>query len=282
MISKNSKLIIFGSKSFVSKKIIQKLKINNINLYEIHREIADLLNIEDCEKILNEINDGDSILFVAGRVPVKNLEMFIQNIQICKNICYILEKKQINHITYLSSDAVYKDSNTKIDENSVCEPDSLHGLMHLSREKYLESQFNDRICIIRPTLIYGIDDPHNGYGPNKFFRNALKNENIELFGKGEEKRDHVFVNDVAEIIVRLINISYIGKLNIVSGETISFFEIASLVKKIINLNLKIIFKKRNGPMPHNGYRSFNNKKIFDLFPDFQFTKIESWLEQIQK
>ena len=91
-----------------------------IHLLLIYLYKSNLLNIEDCEKIINEINDGDSILFVAGRVPVKNLEMFIQNIQICKNICYILEKKQINHITYLSSDAVYKDSNTKIDELFSC------------------------------------------------------------------------------------------------------------------------------------------------------------------
>ena len=38
---------------------------------------------------------------------------------------------------------------------------------------------------LRPTLIYGNGDTHGGYGPNKFLQ--LKNKDIILFGKGEEK-----------------------------------------------------------------------------------------------
>ena len=38
---------------------------------------------------------------------------------------------------------------------------------------------------LRPTLIYGTDDPHNSYGPNNN-RLATKNEDIILYGEGEE------------------------------------------------------------------------------------------------
>ena len=31
---------------------------------------------------------------------------------------------------------------------------------------------NIKLCIVRPTLVYGANDPHNGYGPNKFIRLA--------------------------------------------------------------------------------------------------------------
>ena len=275
-----SKLIIFGSKSFVAKSIIGKLKENNTEILELSRDIVNFENELECEKLVSRINNGDKVLFIAGKVPVKNLEMLLENIKICKNICDILEKKEINHITYLSSDAVYKDTDAKIDENSICEPDSLHGLMHLTREKYLQSKF-DNLCIVRPTLIYGIDDPHNGYGPNKFYKNATNNQNIELFGNGEEKRDHIFVEDVAEIIVRLIKISYVGKLNATTGKTSSFSDIAIKVKDIINPSIEIIKKKRYGPMPHNGYRPFNNNKIFEIFPDFKFNNIENWLKDIK-
>ena len=74
---------------------------------------------------------------------------------------------------------------------------SLHGLMHLVREKILLNIAKNNLCILRPTLIYGEKDPHNGYGPNQFVRRAMKNFSIELFGKGEEKRDHIWVNDLA-------------------------------------------------------------------------------------
>ena len=61
--------------------------------------------------------------------------------------------------------------------------------MHLLREKVLENFFVDKL-ILRPTLIYGISDPHNGYGPNKFLRQINNNENIKLFGKVNE-RSHI-------------------------------------------------------------------------------------------
>ena len=47
------------------------------------------------------------------------------------------------------------------------------------------------LAILRPTLIYGAGDPHNGYGPNRFRRLAATGKPIILFGEGEERRDHV-------------------------------------------------------------------------------------------
>jgi len=38
--------------------------------------------------------------------------------------------------------------------------------MHLTREMILKNKFNKILCILRPTLIYGPGDSHNGYGPN--------------------------------------------------------------------------------------------------------------------
>lgn len=78
------------------------------------------------------------------------------------------------------------------------------------------------LCTLRPTLIYGIEDPHNGYGPNKFWRSAAAGEDIVLFGNGEERRDHVWVEDVAEVVVRVLLHQSIGCLNVATGKVHSF------------------------------------------------------------
>ena len=44
---------------------------------------------------------------------------------------------------------------------------------------------NIQLSIIRPTLIYGNKDPHNGYGPNQFFRLAHSNKNIRPTNHGK-------------------------------------------------------------------------------------------------
>ena len=72
-----SKLIIFGSKSFVAKSIIGKLKENNTEILELSRDIVNFENELECEKLVSRINNGDKVLFIAGKVPVKNLEMLL-------------------------------------------------------------------------------------------------------------------------------------------------------------------------------------------------------------
>jgi hypothetical protein len=52
-------------------------------------------------------------------------------------------------------------------------------------------------------------------------------------------------------------------INIVTGKVISFMKIA---REIVHKykHIKIIKMKRKGPIPHNGYRAFNNKKLKKL------------------
>ena len=67
----------------------------------------------------------------------------------------------------------------------------------------------------------------------------MSNESIKIFGKGEEMRDHVHIDDVSRIIVLSILRKSIGKLNIVSGSVVSFSEIASKIIDITNSKSKI-------------------------------------------
>ena len=72
--------------------------------------------------------------------------------KICSNICESLIKKKVKKLIYLSSDAVYSDTRKFINEKSDTNPISLHGLMHLTREKMLSKVIQTKnLCIIRPT-----------------------------------------------------------------------------------------------------------------------------------
>ena len=206
--------------------------------------------------------------------------MLNKNLEICMNVFKILKQKKINYLLYVSSDAVYSDTNKLISENSITKPDNLHGFMHLMRENILKL-LKIKLCVVRPTLVYGTNDPHNGYGPNQFIRLAQSNKNIQLFGKGEEKRDHIHINDVGIAIYNLINRRYVGTVNLVSGNVISFFDIAKKITNIYKVNLS--FKKRKGPMPHNGYRAFNNNLLKKIFAGKQkITSLVDWIEKQEK
>ena len=256
------RILILGSKSFIGSNIYKTMNKKKISILLFPKKKCNFLKKKDVYKISNKIKPKDIIIFVATKAPAKNISDFSKNIEMIKNFCDYFSKKKFHRIVYVSSDAVYSD-HRNINEKTKIFSDTYHGKMHALREFYLKTFFSKRLLIVRPTLTYGIGDPHNGYGPNSFIRLALQNKDIRLFGKGEEKRDHIHVSDLSNSITKLIFNDSIGEYNIASGKVISFYNLARLIVKLSRSKSKIIFQKRNSPMPHLGYRSFNIKKLIN-------------------
>lgn len=260
---KNNRIVILGGNSFVASNFINLLKKNKKKFLPIFKKNIDLTNTNSIKKLSRVLKKNDSLVFISAIAPVKNFKMLIQNLDMCKNVFEPLKKKKINYLLYVSSDAVYSDSKKRLTEQSETKPDNFHGFMHLMRENILKL-LNIKLCIVRPTLVYGSNDSHNGYGPNQFIRLAQSKKDISLFGKGEEKRDHIHVNDVGNAIYFLVNKKYVGTVNLVSGNVNSFFKIAQKIKDLYKVKIKYV--KRKGPMPHNGYRAFNNYLLKKILP----------------
>ena len=109
------------------------------------------------------------------------------NLAMGEHVCAALEEVPCAQVVYISSDAVYADDCNPVRETSCCDPSSNHGLMHLVRERMLAQTLKKAkvpYLILRPSLLYGAGDTHNGYGPNRFIRTALAEKRITLFGAG--------------------------------------------------------------------------------------------------
>ena len=262
---KKKRVIILGAGGFVSSHVEKKLIQLNIECIAFSRKKLDLTKEKSKRFLKKFIKKNDYIFFAAAKAPVKNMEMLIYNLNMLKNVTEGVDYKKIKKLIYLSSDAIYSDTKKKITEKSMILPSGYHGQMHYLREIYLEEFYKDKICIVRPTLIYGPNDPHNGYGPNKFIRSVKSNQKIVLFGKGEEKRDHIFIGDVSRIVSELIINNFFGKINLATGKVESFYDISKKVNKLAIKQKKIKFLRRTVPMPHLGYRAFNIKKLNQFF-----------------
>ncbi len=272
-----SKIIILGKNGFIAKNLCNKLKKHKIDFVSFSKEKLNLEKKTSVKFLKKIVKPRDKIVFISAIAPVKNIGMLLRNIKILDNVTEALNGKFFNQLIYISSDAVFKDDAKIINENTEKTPTSLHGNMHLIRENVLINYFGNKLCILRPTLIYGAGDPHNGYGPNKFLRLVLNNKNIQLFGKGEEMRDHIHIDNVINVIKFCLTKNYIGNLNIASGNLISFYKIAkACIKK--NKNSKISFLTRSGPMPHNGYRKFNIKKLKSFINTSKFTNLNEYIK----
>jgi nucleoside-diphosphate-sugar epimerase len=123
-------------------------------------------------------------------------------------------------------------------------------------------------------LLYGAADPHNGYGPNRFRRLAAEGKEISLFGDGEEKRDHVFIEDVAAIVGLCIERRSTGVLNVATGRSVSFRRVAELVG-----GARIVGTPRRNSVVH---RHFDVTDRVKAFPHFVFTPLEHGLARVQQ
>lgn len=276
------RVVVIGSNGFVGGALVKRLAQSAIATLPVDRAKVDLLHPDAASALAALLRPTDTVVAVAAIAPVKNTRMLADNMQLVSTIIEALGRVKVAHVVNIGSDAVYADEPLPLTEISPMAPSSLHGAMHLARELAFGAQANAPLGNLRPTLIYGAADPHNGYGPNRFRRLAADGQDIVLFGEGEERRDHVHVDDVAELIVRVIQHKSIGALNIATGEVHSFMEIARACAEIAGTAAAIKSSPRVGPMPHNGYRPFDNTACQQAFPDFRYTPIAEGLREAAK
>ena len=275
------RVVVIGAGGFVGGTIVKQLTAKGINTLGLTRQDADLMSKDAGDRLAGHLQPGDAVVAVSAVAPVKNLEMLKDNLSIISAIADALQAAPVSHVLNIGSDAIYADSPDPLSETSCASPGSHHGIMHLTREVALkEAAGATPFASLRPTLIYGADDPHNGYGPNRFRRLAAEGQEIVLFGEGEERRDHVWVEDVAELAVRMLMHTSRGVLNAATGTVISFRDVAEAVAGQFAEPVSIKGSPRSGPMPHNGYRPFDPATTLKAFPDFAYTQPEEGFAKV--
>lgn len=266
-----SRVVVLGAGGFIGGTILQHLAEEKIANLGLGRPTLDLLAADAAERLAGELRADDTLVFVSAQAPVKNPAMLLANLRMAEVVCAALQRRPVLHVVYISSDAVYKDSAEPLNETSCAEPGSLHGIMHLAREVMLAGAHPGPLALIRPTLVHGLADPHNGYGPNRFRRLAAAGQEIVLFGEGEERRDHVAVEDIAALTLRVVRHRSRGTVNATSGEVVSFRALAEFCAAQFEPRVPVRGTPRTGPMPHNGYRPFAPSIALTAFPAFKFT-----------
>lgn len=275
---KPKRVIVLGGQGFVGRHIVDLLKKEEINVLPFSREQMNLLGKDATAELLKCLEPTDALVVISALAPCKNNAMLLDNITMVKAVADAIEKTPLAQVIYISSDAVYADDANPVTEDSPKEPSSLHGMMHSARELMLKAVIGKTpFAILRSSLLYGVDDPHNGYGPNRFRRLALEGKPITLFGEGEEKRDHVFIEDLAKIVsLCLTNLSQ-GTLNIATGESLSFRETAEIIVKLVDEKIPIQGTPRQNAVTH---RHFNIAACRKVFPKFHYTTFRTGIENI--
>ena len=255
------------------------MTIKGFDVKGFNKEEVDLTNSSSENQLAKIFSSEDVVIFLSSIAPDrKDSNAFIKNIQMALNVSRAAKKSPIKHLIYFSSEAVYEFDNLKLTEATPTRPTDEYGAMHLMREILLSSDINLKLLILRPVMVYGIEDTHCAYGINKFQNEALKLRKINIFGLGEEKRDCVYINDLVNLLIDLIIRGLPnGVLNIATGVSTSFMDLAEILASSNKSEIKIQFNERKVEIKHKG---FNIKKINELCPGFKFTNLKDGIKKI--
>jgi UDP-glucose 4-epimerase len=268
------RVVVVGSNGFIGKALVNELVRLGISYLGLPKEQFDLLDKATSDKLSMMLTAGDQVVFTSAIAPSKVADDVIKSMTMAETFCKSIEKLSVKQVILISSDSVYGDRSGVFTEESSCHPNSFHGLAQLSREIIFESSTVKNLAILRICAVYGPGDTHNGYGPNRFISQIKNLESIKIFGEGLNLRDHIFIDDVISLIIESIKSNLCGKLNIVSGKSYSFLEVANLCRNIFSPNAKVEYLGSEGEISE---KYFKNDKIIDLFPKFVLHDLESGL-----
>lgn len=280
------RVVLLGSSGFVGKNLLPLLVKKEIETLSFNSTDLDLTQSESILKLKKELRPDDSLVFISAITPDRGRDAatLIKNLKMAENVGLALQDTPIGHFVYISSDALYDETATLVTEATPCHPLTFHGYMHQGRELILKAslaKLNPPTIFLRPTGVYGPGDTHNSYGPNRFVRTAMQERKINLFGNGEEKRDHLFIEDLSRLIFLCLEIRKTGALNIATGNAVSFRETAETVSKILenktHVKTEIIGSKRMNPITH---KHFDITQLIKTFPSFRFHTLEEGLAKM--
>ncbi len=108
-----------------------------------------------------------------------------------------------------------------------------------------------KIKVMRIFNTYGPRmSPDDGRVVSNFIVQALRGENLTIYGDGSQTRSFCYVDDLVDGMQRLMESKLIGPVNIGNDEEFTIYELAKVIIKKINPELEIIFKPLPEDDPH--------------------------------
>lgn len=299
------RVVILGANGFIARHLRDWCGINGMDCLVIGSSEIDLGEPSNASRLASLLRPGDAVVMTSILTPEKgrDIRTLMCNLRMAETVCRALTEARCAHFVYLSSDAVYDAQKVPLDEDSTREPTDLYALCHTGREMMFGAELaalKIPFCILRLTTVYGPGDTHNAYGPNRFVRTAISDGRIVLFGKGEERRSHIFIDDAVRLIGLALAHRSTGTLNIAIRPAVSFGAIAKVIIGLFGKPVSIEHAPRTVPVVHRPYkptqvfrfiynmgrpigqvvhRTFVNSAVFAAFPDFQFTPLETGLSR---
>jgi len=218
---------------------------------------AKFYNLDICDKALEEVFNKEGIDIVNHHAAQVDVRKSISdpafdariNIEGSLNILENCRKYKIKKIIFASSGGVIygECGNLPPNEDSPISPLSPYGVSKYAMECYLstyEKIYGLKYTALRYGNVYGPrQDPYGEAGVVAIFSGKmLNNEEVNIFGDGEQVRDYVYVRDVVKANILCLENGDNEIFNIGTGESTLVNQLFSEMKELTQYSKEAVYK----------------------------------------
>lgn len=175
---------------------------------------------------------AQSAISTSMNDPQKDL---VENALGTLNLLQASLKYDVKRFVFASTSAVYREVRNYwgMSEKFLTQPSSPYGISKLAAEGYVRTMFPNHV-ILRYANIYG---PRQvAIGENQVvaraFAHFLRAEDFKVVGHGNQKRDFIYVDDVAHANVSALIWDGIGTFNIATGRSHSVNQVLAEIERV--------------------------------------------------
>jgi UDP-glucose 4-epimerase len=272
------KILITGSNGFIGSHVAEKLKkdheviglgkskkskVKDIRYYSI-----DISDSNFPSLITEKIEFCDVIIHLAANLDKSdlNLDVIKTNVTGTLNIlnsAIKLNSKKIIHTSGLP--VIGKPFEIPISEKHLANPETLYHITKLASEHILDMgiKYGIKITQFRVPAPLGVGMNENSFLP-AVIKKLIRNDVVEIFGKGTRRQNFIHVNDICRYISVAIDFNYSGIFNIGSFEVMSNLELIKLSQKLLNSNSEIRFDNTEDIYDDYVWK-ISAKKVLEVF-----------------
>ena len=262
----------------------------NIEKFDVDFQLGDICDRAAVDKAMKDV---DYVFHLAAMISVpESMSKIAECIRINDlGMLNVLESAAANGVKKLcfsTSAAIYGDNPVvpKI-ETMFPEPKSPYAITKLDGEYYCKMFTQEgklQTACLRYFNVFGPrQDPKSAYAAAVpiFIEKALNNEDLTIFGDGEQTRDFVFVKDVVAANAFFAQSEFTGVHNIAYGGKITINDLASEIIRLTGSKSKIIhLPERAGDVKHS-MAAVDKLKATGFVPNHTFAEalaytIEAW------
>jgi len=271
------KIFVAGHNGMVGSSLVRLLKNKDVEIITRDRAELDLLNQEEVQNFFKNEKIDQVYLAAAkvGGIHANNTypaDFIYQNLMIQNNIIHNAFLSGVKKLLFLGSSCIYpKNAKQPINEEELLtgkleptnEPYAIAKIAGIKmcesyNRQYGKSHSIDYRCVM-PTNLYG---PRDNYHPEnshvipgliyRFHEAKINNlQNVNVWGTGISKREFLYVDDMADASIYVMNIdkktydehtsSMCKHINIGSGYDLTIKELTKNIKEVVGFKGKIKF-----------------------------------------